>query len=168
KVYNAGIEFSTVRNVLSGSVETYWKRGLDLIGETPYAPSSGISTFTENYANTKTWGMDVNLTSNNISSAVNWSTNYIFSIAKDRVSHYLGNVVNFISGNVPIVGRPQYAVFSYPHLGLDPETGNPVGYVDGEPSQAYSAILAGINEDNIIYHGSQRPTLFGSFRNNVE
>lgn len=168
KVYNAGIEFSTVRNVLSGSVETYWKRGLDLIGETPYAPSSGISTFTENYANTKTWGMDINLTSMNMSSNVNWTTNYIFSIAKDEVSHYLGNVVNYISGSVPIVGRPQYAVFSYPHLGLDPETGNPVGYVDGEPSQEYSAILAGINEDNIIYHGNQRPTMFGSFRNNLE
>ena len=167
KVWNLGIDFATKDNRLSGSLESYWKRGLDLIGETPYAPSSGVTNFTENYANTKTFGIDVQLKSKNLIGTFYWDTDYLFSYVKDEVTHYLAKATNYITSQVPVVGRAQYALYSYPYQGLDPETGNPVGFLNGEPSQNYAAIIAGINADNIVYHGSLRPTVYGGVRNTV-
>ncbi len=166
KVWNTGIEFGSVNGILTGMVETYWKKGLDLFGETPYAPSTGVTTYTENYANTKTFGLDIQLKSKNMGGKFLWESEYIFSIAKDEVTHYLGNPTNYIANMVPIVGKPQYAVYSYPHMGLDPETGDPIGYLDGEESKNYASIISTTNLDNIVYHGSERPTMYGGFRNN--
>ena len=167
KVWNLGLDFASKENRLSGSVESYWKRGLDLIGETPYAPSSGVINFTENYANTKTFGVDVQLRSKNLIGAFSWDTDYLFSYVKDEVTHYLAKATNYITNQVPIVGKPQYALYSYPYQGLDPQTGNPVGFLNGEPSQNYAAIITGINADNIVYHGSIRPTVYGGLRNTL-
>ncbi|MBE8722021.1 SusC/RagA family TonB-linked outer membrane protein [Sphingobacterium pedocola] len=168
KVYNAGLEFRSRNNWINGNIELYRKQGLDLIGEIPYAPSSGVGTFTENYANTKTHGLDVQLSGKTIGRVVQWNSDFMLSLVRDEVTHYLGGTNNFITMSTPIVGRPQYAVFSYPHAGLDPQSGNPVGFVAEEPSQDYAAILQDINENNIIYHGSERATTFGSFRNTIQ
>lgn len=167
-VYNGGLEFSSRDNIVSGSIEAYWKRGKDLIGETPYAPSSGVDKFTKNYANTATRGLDVDLTGRIMDREFKWHSNLMLSTARDEVTHYLGDVVNYMSPELIVVGRPQYAVFSYGHAGLDPQTGNPVGYVDGVPSQDYVGILADVNEQNIVYHGSQRAATFGSFGNTLQ
>lgn len=165
RVWNIGVDFAIKNERIIGSVEGYWKKGMDLIGETPYAPSSGVTTFTENYANTKTTGMDVQIKSKNLIGKLRWDTDYLFSIAKDKVTHYLGNTTNFITNLTPIEGKPQYALYSYPYHGLDPETGNPIGFLEGEPSEDYTAILNAINEENIIYHGNRRPTVYGGVRN---
>ena len=165
KVLNLGIDFVHKSNRIKGSIESYWKRGLDLIGETPYAPSSGVTSFTENYANTKTYGLDVQLQSKNLINGLEWDTDYFLSMAKDEVTHYLPQVTNFTGAQVTLVGKPQYGLYSYPHNGLNAETGNPVGYLNGLESENYAAIIAAMDANSIVYHGSQRPTVFGGLRN---
>lgn len=166
KVLNTGVEFGTRNNILSGTLEAYWKRGLDLFGETPYAPSTGITKYTENYANTKTFGLDLQLKSRNLTGKFSWESEFLFSTTHDKVTHYLGSVKNYIANLIPVVGKPQYAVYSYRTAGLDDQTGDPIGYVDGEESKNYGSIISTATLDDIVYHGSERPVTYGGLRNN--
>lgn len=172
KVVNMGVDFSLRKNVVTGTVEYYRKRGLDLIGETPYAPSSGVQTFTKNYAHTKGQGIDVQLRSRNTRGELVWTSDAIFSWVQDEVTHYLAGTSSASSyvtatHQNPVVGRPQFSVYSFNHAGLDGQTGNPVGYLDGERSQNYASILSNSTLEDLVYHGSARPTLFGGLRNTL-
>lgn len=173
KVVNLGVDFSSRRNVISGTVEYYRKRGLDLIGETPYAPSSGVQTFTKNYANTKGQGIDVQLHTRNTNGRLTWTSDAIFSWVQDKVTRYLADALSaqsYVGATYqnPVAGRPQFSVYSYNHMGLDGQTGNPLGYLNGEPSENYAAIMANTTLDELVYHGSARPTLFGGLRNTFQ
>lgn len=173
KVVNLGVDFALRKNVVTGGVEYYRKKGLDLIGVTPYAPSSGVQMFTKNYANTKGQGVDVHLQSRNTNGKVQWATDAVFSWIQDEVTHYLASAAsaqNYVSATYmnPVVGRPQFSVYSFNHKGLDGQTGNPIGYLNGEASENYAAIMSNATLDELIYHGSARPTLFGGLRNTVQ
>jgi TonB-linked SusC/RagA family outer membrane protein len=169
QIFNLGIDFSTRKNILSGTLEYYNKKGLDLIGETPYPPSSGITDFTGNTANTAGNGVDLNITSHNFDGQFKWYTSFIFSYVTDKVTNYATkqNVSDYLTslGGFPLQGKPLYAVYSYSWAGLDPQNGNPRGYLNGVVSEDYSGIIAGATTDNIIYNGPARPTKFGSLRN---
>lgn len=176
KVLNLGLDFELVNRVVSGSVEYFAKEGIDLIGTMPYPPSTGISSFTGNNASTRGHGLDLVLSTRNIDREVKWTTSFIFNYLKEEVTHYEveGNVNSYLlygSGglgvNVPVEGKPLYAIYSYPWAGLDPVTGDPRSYLGGEPSSDYDAIVTEASPESIVYHGPARPTAFGALRNAI-
>lgn len=175
QVVNLGFDFATKENIINGSVEYYQKAGKDLIGTIPYAPSTGIVSFTGNTANTNGNGLDVVLNTKNIDRQFKWNTNFLLSTVTDKVTRYLANtpitsLLQFGDGlsQAPLTGRPLYALYSYKWAGLDPATGDPRGYLNGQVSKDYAAIIASATPDNIVYNGSARPTVFGSFRNTFQ
>ncbi|WP_162842828.1 SusC/RagA family TonB-linked outer membrane protein [Mucilaginibacter pineti] len=165
KIINLGLDFSTKANTISGSVDYYHKNGIDLIGTTPYAPSTGITTFTGNNAGTTGNGMDVILNTRNIDRRFKWNTNFLFSLAYDKVTNYKTPVIGLGALGQPVVGHPQYSMFSYQWAGLDPQTGEPRGYLNGVVSKDYTGIINSATSANIVYNGPARPTKFGSVRN---
>lgn len=170
KVLNLGLDFALKKDVLSGSVEYYRKKGIDIIGSTPYAPQTGITSFKGNTAGTLGRGVDLSLNSRNIDRAFKWYSSLLFSVAKDQVQKYLdrsADVNRYLSSSftVPLEGKPLYAVYSYRWAGLDPQTGDPQGYLDGEVSKDYTAIFAAARPENLLYHGPLRPVTYGAFRN---
>ena len=177
KVVNIRFDFETQSGVIGGSIEYYNKRGIDLIGGTPYAPSTGVSTFYGNTASTKGNGFDIVLNSKNIDGAFNWNTQLLFSTIKEKVTDYKikAAVSSYLhdgdgSTNVtplPLEGKPLFSLYSYDWAGLDPQTGDPRGYLEGVASNDYAAIINGATPKSIRYHGSARPTTFGSLRNTL-
>ncbi|MXV49942.1 SusC/RagA family TonB-linked outer membrane protein [Pedobacter sp. HMF7647] len=172
KISNAGLDFASHNNRISGTLEFYLKKGYDIIGNTAYPGSSGVRTFTGNYANTSGNGYDISLNSLNLTGAFGWTSNLILSHAVDKVTHYtvtdyVTSYLNSADGTmtVPLEGKPLYSVYSLPWAGLDPQTGDPQGYFNGELSKDYSAIIGAATPVNIVYNGPARPTYFGSFRN---
>lgn len=178
RIVNLGLDWESKSSRLSGSLEFYQKSGLDLIGMTPYAPSTGISTFTGNTASTRTHGYDLTVNTRNLRGEFQWNTFWILSGVKERVTDYEldaspTSLINYgVSGRggeyFPIKGKPLFAVYSYPWAGLNPETGAPMGYLDGNPSEEYRNIVNTTDMDQIQYHGSARPTTFGALRNDFE
>ena len=173
KILNLALDFETKNGILAGSFEAYRKDGMDLIGLIPFPAASGRSTVTGNFADTRTTGFDLELRSKNISTSnFSWSTVFMHSHLNDKVTNYemratVANYINSSSGAiVPLEGRPLLSVYSYEWGGLDPQTGEPRGVIDGEPSTDYNAIMAGATPENIVFHGSARPTHFGALRNN--
>lgn len=166
KISNIGLDFGMLENRLSGSLELYRKIGLELIGASPFPPSSGISTFTGNTASTKGNGLELTLAYQWLrDGALKWSSRLLFSYASDKVTSYLQKqnlASQFVLNQVPAEGYPQYALFSFRWHGLDPENGNPVGYLNGAPSSDYTKILGANQREDLVYHGTMRPKYFGS------
>lgn len=169
---NIGLDFASKNDRLKGTLEFYGKQGYDLIGFAPLPPSVGQEEFRGNTAETKGHGIDFSLSTLNVDNSFQWRTDWLFSRADIRVSDYLREESRtyFLLdqghfGGSPQVGKPLHVIYSYAWAGLDPQTGNPRGYVDGEASQEYADIIDRATVDSLVYHGSARPTTFGAIRN---
>jgi TonB-linked SusC/RagA family outer membrane protein len=172
KIINLAADLKTRGNRITATFEYYFKSGIDLIGDAPFAPQTGILNFRGNTANTKGHGFDLNLTSDNLRGIVSWQTTFLASYATDKVSKYLikpASVGSYFTGGglVPTEGRPLYAVYSYRSAGLDPVNGDPQGYLGTELSKDYNAIRTTSVAGDLVFHGSSRPLVFGALRNTV-
>lgn len=169
KMWNTALDFSLKNEVIDGSLEFYIKDGLDLIGDIPIAPSLGRSTFRGNFASTRTTGFDLALNARPIRKSISWDINFFHSYVKEEVTDYQidPQVNDMVSGLflVPIPGNPLFSLYSFAWAGLDPDTGSPRGFLDGEPSTNYLGIRRETTPETLVYHGSTRPTSFGSIRN---
>jgi len=175
KIINAGLDFELGNQILNGSLDIFTKQGIDLISPAPLAPSTGITTLTGNTANTSGKGFDLTLHSNNIRRKISWSTDIFLSYITEKVAkyHVKSTATNYVQsgdgiGILPLEGKPLYAVYSYEWSGLDPQTGDPLGILEGAPSKAYSTIISSAKPESLIYHGSAIPKWFGAIRNSVE
>ncbi|MXV50353.1 SusC/RagA family TonB-linked outer membrane protein [Pedobacter sp. HMF7647] len=165
RTWNVGLDFNLRNSVLGGSIDYYRKRGLDLIGQTPYPPSSGITSFKGNYASTSGSGLELTLNSRNLDGVFKWYSGLVLTFQHDEVTGYsqqatASNVFSF----APVKGKPLYSVFSYPWAGLDGQTGQPQGTVDGQLSTDYAAIR-NTPVTAMDYNGPARPATFGALRN---
>src|SRR5690606_38130986 len=168
---NLGVDFTLKNNWLNGSIEYYIKRGLDLIGDRPIAPQTGVSSYRGNSASTETKGVDVTLNSRmtDRSEAFQWDATLLFNYVRDRVTDFKkerGSNRDIIASNYlnPLVGYPYNSLIAYRWAGLDNE-GNPQALLDGTVSQDYVAIQSSMDLSNLRFVGSGAPTIFGSLRN---
>ncbi|MBB6611797.1 SusC/RagA family TonB-linked outer membrane protein [Pontibacter sp. Tf4] len=174
RMLNFGADFRLKGNRLTGSVEYYQKKGTDLFGRKLLESTAGIgSTIIKNVATMEGRGIDVELNSINLEAgAFTWSTDLNASFARDEVTeYYLSNLngssfVNTVPTISAVVGHPVYAIYSYKWAGLDPQTGDPRGFLDGEPSTDYAALTGSdVQVDDLQFHGSALPQWFGSLGN---
>ena len=168
KNINFGLDFATKGSVFSGTIEYYQKYGLDLIESAPLAASTGFSSFIGNAANTKTKGFDITLNVRNIDKKLKWYTTLLISTLNDKVTKYdLAQTSTSIQSfqGVALLGKPLFSIFSYKWAGLDPLTGDPQGYLNGKVSNNYTSIINNFSPDSLIFNGSARPVVYGSFRN---
>ncbi len=172
---NLGIDFGTKDNRITGSIEVYHKKGTDLIGDGQLDPTVGLTSFRGNVAAMKGRGADVQINTININSPVKWQSTLLFSYTQDEVTKY--NIANntgsyFADGSLnndptlfsPTVGKPLFGVYARRWAGLDPQTGDPRGYVNGKPSTDYSTLFSQ-PFDSLVYKGRATPSVYGALRN---
>ncbi|MEO6868859.1 MAG: SusC/RagA family TonB-linked outer membrane protein [Ginsengibacter sp.] len=170
---NIGIDFETKNNFLSGTLEYYHKRGLDLIGTAPLDPTAGFivanrSVFTGNNADMKGQGFDIQLVLTKNLANVLWKSDILFSHSTDKITRYdyespVSNYLSFYPS--PIVGKSRFGIYSFNWAGLDPETGDPQVYLNGKISKDYGAIRSKATFADLKYSGPALPTYFGAWRN---
>ena len=176
--FNAGIDFATSNNRVSGSIEYFYKHGINLFGNALLDYTAGVgASITKNIASMKGRGVDFDLNFSLVDRpSFDWNAKLNFSIYNDRlVDYYLSSTRggDFISipasrqGRPTKVGLPVNSVLSYKWGGLDPQTGDPIGYLNGEPSKDYRAIYFSTTVDDLVFHGSSIPTKYGSLINSV-
>jgi TonB-dependent starch-binding outer membrane protein SusC len=177
RMINTGIDFSLKKEVITGNIDVWWKKGKDLIGLGQLDPTTGVwllaatSSFSykSNLADMKGFGFDIELQTKNINTAFHWTTNFLFSYATDKVTRYANESTTtsaYLSslGINPVIGKPVYSVYSYQWGGLD-STGNPQGFVQGKLSKDYASIAFLTKPSELIYHGRAVAPFFGSIRN---
>jgi len=172
-VVNLGLDFGTRTNRLSGTIEIYRKNGSNLIGKQPIDPTVGIPSglITRNIADMQTNGLDIQMLSRNVDGAFKWQTSLLFSISKDKVTNYQNvaasgsTLVNSGLSVTPVNGQPLYDIISYKWGGLDPKTGDPVGYVNGQTSEDYATITSKTPLSSLVMNKPALPPYFGSLAN---
>ncbi|WP_158643981.1 SusC/RagA family TonB-linked outer membrane protein [Pseudobacter ginsenosidimutans] len=168
RTFNMGMDFSFKGDHFGGSIEWFRKDGLDLIQAQPIAPTIGFREFFGNSASTRTYGIDIQLKGKIHLGALTWQPTLIVNTIRDKVVEYDRTKLN-IQGTSPaaigIPGKPLYSIFSYQWAGLDPQTGDPQGYLNGKVSKDYTAIANNNHPDSLVFNGTSRPQLFGAFRN---
>ncbi|MCL4640313.1 MAG: SusC/RagA family TonB-linked outer membrane protein [Olivibacter sp.] len=168
---NLGVDFESRSKFVSGSIDWYRKDGLDLIKDADLAPSTGFVTFKGNAAETRTYGLDVVLTTKNLNRKLRWTTTALFNLVNDKVIRFdrkyqATDLVSAQTGSlIAFEDKPLFSLYSYAWAGLEAETGDPLGYLDGWPSKDYLSIIRNATPESLVYHGATRPTVFGSLRN---
>lgn len=174
KMFNFALDFAFVDNRVSGALEYFMKNGEDLFGISQIDYTTGIPTGTLfNTANMKGKGVDIELKAIIFDKIFKWNSSLNLNYFKDKVSkYYLRNQSGtaFINpGYVPIAGiegKPVYSIFGLPWAGLDPVTGDPQGFLDGEKSKDYTRLTgSGIQIEDLDFFGSALPITYGSFNN---
>jgi len=175
KIANLALDFETRDGGLSGSIDYYFKQGLDLIGDQPFPSSTGVSLFRGNFADTQTQGLDLMLRYRILDKGIRWTQTLIFNWLKEEVTAYDVQALpvqytGYGSGGAgtfptPLKGYPLFSVFAYPWAGLDAANGNPLGLFEGQPSTDYNAIINSTPVGDLIYMGPARPNFFGSWMN---
>lgn len=178
RMINTALEFSLRNKKLSGTIEYYFKKGIDLAGESPLAPSSGFISFTGNYAQTQGHGFDLSLQSfHQLNRNLASNTTLLLSGVWDKVVRYTipttsAAYILYGYGNAgriyPLEGSPLYSQFSYRWAGLDPTNGDPIGYLDGKPSKDYAGIISKTPLDSMVYNGTTRPVITTSIRQDIK
>ena len=179
-IWNIGMDFGLKGNRLSGSLQYYNKKTTDLLANGELDPSTGYTNITYNTGNLMGHGIDLNLNSLNVQSGLfKWNTNVLFSYNKVKVTKLYaattslaGNVVSNSSGSYN-EGYDLSRMFGYRWAGLDPETGDPRGYLNGEivsiaDNAAGNAAYQGIQNaslSEVRYFGSAVPVYYGAVRN---
>lgn len=171
---NLGVDFSTRNRKLSGSIEFYRKDNKNLFGR-ELVDYTSIPAFniTKNVATMVAKGMDIDLSSVNVDTRYfRWKSDLNLSYYKDEVVDFQRNDDlgrNLIGSGLAVSGlrgRPVNAMYSFAWAGLDPETGDPMGYSNGEISKDWTALRGNdVTESDLVFHGPAMPRLFGALGN---
>lgn len=174
---NLALSFGTKNNRLSGNIEYYIRKTTDLISLSSLDPSTGFNLLAFNSANLRGSGTDITLNSINLDlGKFSWTSNFLFSTNSVKVTKLFSDkaittVEQTLYGSTYFnQGANLSRLYAFRWAGLDPQTGDPMGYIDGKPVKVtgdldvYNAI-ATAPLSSAHYFGSSVPVYFGSFRN---
>lgn len=174
-VLNLGLDFAFWKSRFEGSVEHYQKRPKDLIAFAPIDPSTGYTALSVNSANLYTKGWDIRLNGKWLQRK-NWeaNSNLVLSYTRTKVTkaYVLDDAADIYLGTgnsqkmTPIEGMDMYSQLAYKWAGLDPETGEPRAYLNGEVTKDYIALMSAKVSD-LENKGPLMPLYYGSFRNSI-
>lgn len=171
RTVNAAVDFSSKNNRLSGSIEYYSKKSTNVLSSVPADITTGVSSFKKNSADLQGHGLDLTLNANIINRNFIWNSNFLLSYNKVVVTATKEGItprtLASSGGGLiePVVGQSPYSIASFKWGGLNPQNGNPIGYLNGEPSEDYRSIITKTGWDDIIINGSAVPELYGGLRN---
>lgn len=104
--YDAGIDFSVLKDRLQFSFDWYYKRTKDLLLNVELPWTSGYATSLQNYGSLQNKGLEFNLKSKNVTGAFNWNSDFNISFNRNKVISLATNTP-YITGNYRIeVGKP--------------------------------------------------------------
>lgn len=168
---NVGIDFALFHNRLNGTLDYYYKRGVDLLANTNGVPVEGwgFSTYTMNNGKMTNHGVELTLSGDVIvTKDWRWNVTGLLSVNKNKVT-YVNVKAPILTlqfdypESFPRVGHPYNALYGYQYAGLD-DKGNPrIITTDGtilndrEPSDIDDAVYLGTTVP--VYSGSINTSL---------
>ncbi|MDD7886255.1 SusC/RagA family TonB-linked outer membrane protein [Flavivirga sp. 57AJ16] len=170
KTINTGLDFSILKNRITGSLDLYWKKTTDLLGTERPNPFTGFSSgILSNIGNATNKGVELSLRTHNVKTDnFNWITNFVFSHNKNKLDSYSGASSYYSTTNgrisAPYVeGYSLNPLFAYRYGGLD-ENGNPqIELSDG--TKTTDPFGDELTIDDILYMGSTVPKVTGGLTN---
>ena len=167
RTINFGIDFSVLNRRLGGSINLYHRKTTDLLGTLPLNPFTGQPSIAGNLGEMTNRGIEVSLTSTNISTRnFRWTTNFQFGYNRNKLVSYgkissWMNTASYKMGANYLAGYPMSPMFAYRFAGLD-NMGDPQIYTakDGVTKQPGAAA-----PEDVIYMGTRQAPYNGGITN---
>ncbi|WP_077153680.1 SusC/RagA family TonB-linked outer membrane protein [Bacteroides bouchesdurhonensis] len=119
--YNLGLDFSVLNQAINMSVDYYYRKGTDLIGNKMLPLENGFNQMTINWASMENKGIEVNLQTRNITTRdFSWYTSFNFAYNKNKVLKVMNNKGDTYPS---LEGYSSGAIFVLKTKGIKPETG---------------------------------------------
>lgn len=138
-----GLDFGLFGNRLSGEIDAYYKKTSDLLLNVNIPSTSGYTFITRNLGKMENKGIEIGITSTNISTKnFRWTTSANAAYNKNKVLDIKGQIIEggFSLTQRAVEGEPIGEFYGQKFLGVDPETGDAqfLGE-DGKPTTDYGA-----------------------------
>ena len=168
---NLGIDYSLLKNRLSGSVDIYRKQSKGLLANVNTDPTVGWTSVRMNSAEVGNYGIDLTLHANILTQTpVRWSSALNFSYNHNEVTkiYYEPSVAGAhrIIGHSPLEGQPVDYIATIRYGGLD-ENGEPTFLKGGDDKKHPYTELSTLTLDDLKYEGRSTPPVFGSWINEL-
>lgn len=132
--YNIGLDFSVLKQAINLSIDYYYRKGTDLIGQRMLPLENGFSSMTINWASMENKGVEVNLQTRNITTRdFSWYTTLNFAYNQNKVLKVMTPASQTTPG---LEGYPVGAIFALKTKGIDPKTGRIL--LEGKDGKAYT------------------------------
>ncbi len=160
---NLAIDFSILKDRISGTIEWYDRKSIDLITWRQISHTSGFAGFEDNIGKVKNTGVEIALYTDNIKSKdFQWSTDFNITFNNNEIEK-LNALSDSIIGTrqANIVGRSLFEWYLPQYAGVDPLNGRNTYYTeDGELTYDISNATKSPSGNS-----SATPDFFGSFTN---
>lgn len=116
--WNYGVDFSVLKNRLSGSIDFYTSTTKDLLLARNILSITGYTSTFDNVGKTSNKGIDVTLNSRNIETKdFSWNTTLTFSASKDKIKELARGKEDDIN-NKWFIGKPISVAYDYDKIGI--------------------------------------------------
>lgn len=182
--YNVGLDFGIFDNILTGSVEWYYKKTHDMIMAQRLPAFSGFSSITTNLGQVNNSGIEVTLNSRNISTKnFEWTSSFGFSYNKNEIKHLYYNydengVEQSDLTNGWYIGKPVGEIWTWKTDGIwqinEVEEAAKAGQKPGDPKviNYYTADDNNgkpvYNDNDKVYQGTTAPPVYWNLRNDFK
>lgn len=176
KQFDVGIDFSLFKNRISGAIEYYDRRSVDLLFAVPQPLSSGLLTRNQNTATMYNKGFELQLSADIIRTKdITWNMNVNLSTVKNRITKMPAEVPEFITGTKKYaVGASIFDYWLRTYYGVDPADGAALYVANNTTAGASRRLInnksGGVDtvttsnaNGKFNFEGSAIPDLYGSF-----
>jgi TonB-linked SusC/RagA family outer membrane protein len=173
KGMNFGLDFSILKNRISGSVDFYKTETEDLILKRNIPNISGYTSILDNLGKTKNTGVEITLVTQNIRTGdFRWETNINFSSYKNKIVDVYGDGKDDI-GNRWFIGHPVRVIYDYKMIGVWQVGETPGWDASSKPGYLKFEDISGadgkpdgkIDDKDMIIQGSPLPDWSGGITN---
>ncbi|MEO9483036.1 MAG: SusC/RagA family TonB-linked outer membrane protein [Ekhidna sp.] len=159
--FNIGVDFGILEDRISGSFDYYLKTTTDLLFPVPVSQTSGFSTIFDNIGTMENKGLEVNISSVNVSTSdLSWTTDFNISFNKNTITDLNGEQA-IVGVNAFLEGQSAGIFYMRKYVGVDPATGSAL-YDDGN-----GGTTDNWEEAPRQVVGDPNPDFFGGLTNSV-
>lgn len=115
--YNLGLDYAFVNRRISGSIDVYKSKTTNVLVQRALPPAAGYANVWANIGAIDNQGIEMELKTINLDGPLNWSTNFIFSLNRDKISKLYGGANDKDIGNSWFVGQSISAIYDYKMAG---------------------------------------------------
>ena len=168
--FNLGVDFSFLKNILSGTIEVYRKKGKDQVVTKSVAPSTGANQISYNAGNVENKGWELSVSLRPIYTK-NWTWDISFNTSKNynRVTNAGEQVLttwrDYTDGTLVTNGKALNSFYSYKFNGLDTDglpTFKDINEKDEDGNMLVHSQLEAY-ERAFAHSGKREPDLSGGF-----
>ncbi len=171
--FDVALEFSVLKNRVSGTFEYFDRRSSNLIFDVPLPLSTGLLTQIQNIGTMYNKGLELELNVDVIrKGGFNWNINANATQIKNRITKMPPSNAEIIDGTKKLrVGSSIYDFWLRDYVGISPATGEvqyrAISYVPANTviTDGGDTLTTSINNARFAYNGSSIPKLTGGFTN---